>query len=50
MLNLIIKDVILQRRTILIGFAYVSGMALAFSTGGPAVFTAATFALVFLLV
>jgi ABC-2 type transport system permease protein len=50
MLNLIIKDVVLQKRTILIGFIYVAVMALAFSNGGAAMFTASTFAVAYLLI
>ena len=51
MLNLIIKDVMLLRKTILLGFIYIAVMALAFSgTTGPAMFTAAAFAVAFLLI
>lgn len=51
MLNLIVKDVILLRKTILIGFVYTVVMALAFSgTTGLAMFTASTFAVTFLLI
>lgn len=49
MLNLIIKDVAIQRRTLLMGFVYIAIMVLAFGRGGPAVFTAGTFAVSFLL-
>lgn len=51
MLNLLIKDIMLLKKTILIGFIYIAVMALAFNgTTGPAMFTASTFAVAFLLI
>lgn len=50
MLHLIIKDIAIQKRTILIGFVYIIIMILAFSNGGPAIFTAGTFAVIFLFI
>lgn len=50
MLSLILKDLLLQRRSILLGFVYMLVMIFAFSTGGSAMFTAGAFMLIYMLV
>lgn len=50
MLNLIIKDVVLQKKTMLVGFVYIFVMILAFNNAGTAMLTASAFAVAFLLI
>ncbi len=50
MLNLILKDLMVQRKTLLWGFLYVLIFSYAFSTGGSAMFTAGAFAVAYLLI
>ncbi len=50
MLNLVWKDLILQRKTLLFGFVYILIFSFAFSTGGSAMFTAGAFAVTYLLI
>lgn len=50
MLNLILKDLMVQRKTLLFGFAYILIFSFAFSTGGSAMFTAGAFAVTYLLI
>lgn len=50
MLNLIIKDLIIQRKMLLFGFIYVLAFMFAFRTGESAVYTAGVFAVVLMLV
>jgi ABC-2 type transport system permease protein len=51
MLNLILKDIIVQKKTIFFGLAYILGMALAFSgSGGTAAYFASMLALCYLLI
>lgn len=50
MLSLILKDLMVQRKTLLFGFIYILIFTFAFSTGGSAMFTAGAFAVAYLLI